>query len=409
MSPSFYIAQRYLFSKKSVGIIALISGISVCGVALATLAMVCTLSVFNGFTDLVASFFTTFDPQLKITAVSGKSFDGADPRLAAVRERGDVAVYSETLEEQAMVQYHDRQAMVTLKGVTDNFQQLTEIDSILVGMGQFKLADDLVDYGVMGINLVGILGTGIAPQEPLQVFVPTREGSINMANPPSSFTQDYLYSPGVVFRVNQQEYDAHYILTPLPYLRRLLQYETEVSAVELKLCEGCSVRKAKREIREMLGGDFAVEDRYEQQADVFRIMEIEKLVSYGFLTFILAIACFNIIGSLSMLMIDKKRDVETLRTMGANDRLIIRIFLMEGRLIALLGAGIGIVGGVALCLAQQHFGLLSLGAAGDNFVVEAYPVRVQWGDILLVLLTVTVTSWVAVWFPVRTMARRIVA
>lgn len=407
MNFPFYIAKRYLFSKKSHNAINIISGISVCGVALATLSLVCTLSVFNGFQDIVASYFTAFDPQIKITAASGKIFDGQDKRLDFLRSMPETAVLTETLEDNAMVQYKDRQTMAVIKGVQDNFEQLTEIDSILYGKGEFILHDSIVDYGVMGIELVSTLGTGVQFVDPLQIYAPKRNEKVNMANPAASFTQDYLFSPGVVFAVNQEKYDGAYILTSLDFARRLFDYQTEVSAIELKLKPDANANSIKKAIQSKLGSDFIVQDRYEQQADVFRIMEIEKLISYIFLTFILLIACFNVIGSLSMLIIDKKENVQTLRNLGADDKLISRIFLFEGRMISLMGAVIGIILGVALCFAQQKFGFISLGGTAGTFVVDAYPVRVHFWDVALIFATVIIVGFLSVWYPVRYLSKRL--
>lgn len=407
MNLPFYIAKRYLFSKKSHNAINIISGISVCGVALATLALVCTLSVFNGFQELVAAFFTAFDPELKITVAEGKVFDAHDERIARVRALPGIEVFTEALEENAMLQYKDKQAMVVIKGVEDNFEDLTAIDSILYGRGEFKLHDEVVDYGVMGMQLVSILGSGIAFVDPVEVYAPKRGEKVNMANPSGSFTKDYLFSPGVVFAVNQQKYDASYVITSLDFARRLFGYETEVSSIELKLKPGQDVENVKNEIKQIVGDGFIVLDRYEQQADVFRIMEIEKFISYFFLTFILVIACFNVIGSLSMLIIDKKQDVQTLRNLGASDRLIVRIFLFEGRLISLLGAMIGIVLGLLLCFIQQKFGIISLGSVADSFIVNAYPVSVHWQDVLLIFVTVLLVGFLAVWYPVRYLSRQL--
>ncbi len=407
MNLPFYIARRYLFSKKKHNAINIISGVSVCGVALATLALVCTLSVFNGFQEMVAGFFTAFDPELKITVREGKVFDGQDERILSVRNLSEVAVCTETLEEQAMVQYKDRQAMAILKGVEDNFEQLTAIDSILYGTGDFILHDSVVDYGVMGIELVSTLGTGIQFVDPLQVYVPKRNARVNMANPSASFNREYLFSPGVVFVVSQQKYDSRYILTSLSFIRNLLEYTTEVSAIELKLKDGSDVAAVQKKIAQLLGADFQVLNRYEQQADVFRIMEIEKLISYLFLTFILMIACFNVIGSLSMLILDKKDDVLTLRNLGADDKLISRIFLFEGRLISLFGALAGIVLGLILCFIQQEFGVISLGGGGGDFVVDAYPVSVHFWDVALVFVTVLGVGFLSVWYPVRYLSKRI--
>lgn len=407
MNLPFYIARRYLFSKKKHNAINIISGISVCGVALATLALVCTLSVFNGFQDMVAGFFTAFDPELKITIREGKVFEPQGAAFQEVRSLPEIGVWTETLEENAMVQYKDRQAMAIIKGVEDNFEELTSIDSLLYGAGEFILHDSIVDYGVLGVELISELGTGLQFVDPLQVYAPKRNVRVNMANPSASFNRDYLFSPGVVFVVNQQKYDARYILTSLSFARNLFNYDTEVSAVELKLKPGADVTAVQRKIARILGDEFVVLDRYEQQADVFRIMEIEKFISYLFLTFIFAIACFNVIGSLSMLILDKREDVETLRNLGADDRLIARIFLFEGRLISLFGALSGIVLGLLLCYIQQRFGIISLGGGNGSFIVDAYPVSVHVTDVVLIFITVITVGFLSVWYPVHYLTRRL--
>lgn len=406
MNLALYIARRYFASKKSHHAINIISGISVCGVALATLALVCTLSVFNGFQDLVAGLFTAFDPQLKITATHGKTFDSSDSLIAQVRQLPQVEVSTLCLEENAMAQYKGRQAVATIKGVEKNFEQLTAIDSILYGNGGFILEDEVVDYGIFGIQLITALGSGIQPIDPIEIFAPKRGTRINVANPMGSFQREYLFSPGVVFAVNQEPYDGSYVLTSLNFARRLFNYDTEVTSLELKLKPEADTDDTQELIQRMLGPDFDVQNRYEQQADVFRIMEIEKLISYLFLTFILLVACFNIIGSLSMLIIEKKEDVRTLRHLGADNRLITRIFFTEGCLIALTGAMAGIFLGVGLCFLQQHFGLIALGQQG-GFLVDAYPVKVQASDVLLIFITVLVTGCLAVWYPVRHLSQRL--
>ena len=409
MNLPFYIARRYLFSKKKHNAINIISAVSVCGVALATLALVCTLSVFNGFQDMVAGFFTAFDPELKITVREGKVFDPHESRVAQIHAMPEIEVWTETLEENAMVQYKDRQTMAVIKGVEDNFEQLTAIDSLLYGTGKFVLNDSVVDYGILGVELMSELGTGIQFVDPLQVYAPKRNVRVNMANPAASFNSDYLFSPGAVFIVNQQKYDARYILTSLGFARRLFDYDTEVSAIEIKLKPGSNIDAVEKKMEEILGERFVVQNRYEQQADVFRIMEIEKFISYLFLTFILAIACFNVIGSLSMLILDKRDDVETLRNLGAGDQLITRIFLFEGRMISVFGASIGIVLGLLLCFLQQKFGLISLGGGNGSFVVDAYPVSVHLTDVLLVFITVIAVGFLSVWYPVKYLSRRLLS
>lgn len=406
MNFPFYIARRYLFSKKSHNAINVISAISVCGVALATLALVCTLSVFNGFQDLVTTFFTAFDPQLKITTVRGKVFDGQDKRVLQLKKMPDVEVYSESLEDNVMVQYQGRQAMAVVKGVEDNFDQLTPIDSILFGRGDLLLHDEVVDYAIPGIQLLSTLGSGIRFLDPLEIYAPRRGAKVNMANPSTAFVTGNLFSSGLVFAVNQEKYDASYILTSIDFARRLFQYTTEVSAINLKLKAGADTDAVKKHIQDLLGDDFLVQDRYEQQADTYRIMEIEKLISYLFLTFILMIACFNVIGSLSMLIIDKRDDVVTLRNLGASDRQIVRIFLFEGRMISFFGAFAGVVLGLLLCWLQQEYGLIALGSSG-SFVVDAYPVSVHASDVLLIFITVLLIGFLSVWYPVRFLSKRL--
>ena len=380
-----------------------------CGVALATLALLCTLSVFNGFQDLVTTMFTAFDPEIKITAANGKVFDAQDERIQLLKELPEIEVFSESLEDNAMVQYKGRQTMVVIKGIEDNFNQLTAIDSILYGRGDWILHDEVVDYAIPGIELVSILGTGIRFLDPLEVYAPKRGVKINVANPSTSFESSYLHSSGLVFAVNQQKYDASYILTSLSFARELFQYETEVSSIELRLVADADLKKVKNEIKRILGNDFLIQDRYEQQADTYRIMEVEKLISYVFLSFILLIACFNVIGSLSMLIIDKRNDVVTLRNLGADDQLISRVFLFEGYMITFFGALIGVGLGLLLCFIQQEFGLISLGSGSSAgaFVVDAYPVSVYATDVILVLITVLVTGFLSVFFPVRYLTRRL--
>lgn len=406
MNFPFYIAKRYLFSKKSHNAINVISGISVCGVALATLAMVCTLSVFNGFQDMVATFFTAFDPQVKITSVKGKVFDGSMPVLSQIKNMPEVAVYSESVEDNAMVQYKGRQVMAVIKGVEDNFDKLTPIDSILFGRGELILHDEVADYAIPGLQLLSTLGTGIRFLDPLEVYAPKRGAKINMANPMSSFVSDDLFSSGLTFTVNQEKYDGSYILTSIDFARNLFQYDKEVSAVNLRLHPTANEKDVISKIKRILGEDFYVQDRYEQQADTFRIMEIEKLISYIFLTFILMIACFNVIGSLSMLIIDKKSDAQTLRNLGASDNQIVRIFLFEGRMISFIGAVAGVILGLILCLVQQEYGIISLGNSG-SFVVDSYPVSVHAWDVVLIFITVLVIGFISVWYPVRYLSKRL--
>ena len=409
MNFPFFIARRYLFSKKSTHAINVISAISVVGVAVATMALVVTLSVFNGFHDMVASFFTAFDPQLKVTPVMGKTAPADDPILTQIKQLPQIDVATESVEDQALVIYHGRQAMVTVKGVEDNFDQLTHIKEILVGDGEFELHAADMFYGIPGIRLAETLGTGYTYQEPIKVYAPRREGQLNMANPMDGLVEDELYSPGVLFEVLQGKYDKNYMLTSIDFTRRIFEQQGMVSALELRLKPGSNFESVKKDIKKIAGDKYYVKDRFEQQDDTFKIMKIEKLMAYIFLTFILMIACFNIIGSLSMLIIDKKDDVVTLRNLGASDKQIVHIFLFEGRLISAIGAVLGIVLGLLLCWAQQTYGLVKLGSSSASFVVNAYPVSVHPEDVILIFITVLVVGFLSVWYPVRYFAKRLLA
>ena len=407
MNFPFYIARRYLFSKKSTHAINVISGIAVVGVAVATMALVVTLSVFNGFHDLVASFFTQMDPQLKVIPVKGKSAPADDPILVKIRQLPEVEVATECLEDQALAVYSDRQMMVKIKGVEDNFDQLTHIREILEGDGIFELHAADMNYGIPGLGIAYQLGLGYTYQQPLKIYAPRREGQLNMADPTDGFVEDELYSPGVVFCMKQGKYDKNYILTSLAFARNLFQQDGNLSSLELRLKPGSNFDQVKNEMQKIAGGKYQALDRYEQQDDTFRIMKVEKLIAYIFLTFILMIACFNIVGSLSMLIIDKRNDVLTLRNLGANDNQISRIFLFEGRMISVIGAVIGILTGLLLCWLQQQFGFVRLGSSEGNFVVDAYPVSVHPWDIVLIFITVITVGFLSVWYPVRYFARRL--
>ena len=403
MNLPFYIAKRYLFSKKSHNAINVISAVSVCGVALATLALVCTLSVFNGFHDLISSFFTHFDPDLKIEVIKGKVFTPSPTTIEDIKATKGVEVVSLTLEDNAMAKYKENQTMVTIKGVDDEFQALTHIDEILRGNPEFKLYDQIADYGIMGQSLMYILGTGIQPFDPIEIYAPRKGGKVNLSNPMANFHRAPLYSPGTVFDVNDSRYATSYIIASIDYARKLFGYTTEVTAIEVRLSDDADVSRVKQTLQTIMGDDFTVKDHYEQQEATFKVVEIEKFVTYLFLCFILMVACFNIISSVSMLILDKRDNAATLHSLGATDSMVSRIFIYEGNLIALLGALVGLVLGIILCLLQQQFGFIGLG--DGQFVVSAYPVRVQFTDIILVLASVLLVSAISVWLPIRLLNR----
>lgn len=405
---SFYVARRYMFSKKSVGAINVISFISVAGVAVGTMALVIVLSVFNGFHDLVASLFTNFDPQIEVVPVKGKTINADAPELDRIRHLDFVDVATDVVEDQAIAVYGDRQRMVTVMGVDENFDQLTNISDMLYGDGDFTLRVANLYFGVPGIRLAQDLGLGARWADYLKIYAPVRRGQLtDLDTPTDGFVVDSLLSPGVVYAVNQNKYDRDRIITSIYFARQLFDQDGMLSSLQLRLKPGTDLSTAKREIKAAAGEKFRVLDRFEQQADTFRIMQIEKILAYVFLTFILIVACFNIISSLSMLIIDKKNDINTLHNLGANDRQIQSIFLYEGRIISAVGALIGIGLGLALCGLQQAFGFVKMGESSGTFIVNAYPVSVHYWDVLVVFITVILIGWAASWIPARRLRKQI--
>lgn len=407
MNFPFFIARRYLFSKKSTHAINVISVISMIGVAVATMALVIVLSVFNGFHDLVASFFTNFDPQIEIVPANGKTAPSDDPILTKVQKLPEIGVATECLEDMALAIYGDNQQMVKIKGVDDNFAELTHIEDILVGDGQFSLHAGNLEYGTPGIRLAQDMGLGARWNNYMHIYAPRREGQLDLSDPSDGFVVDSLLASGVVFCVKQAKYDKNYILTSITFARNLFGQQGMLSSLELRLKDGSNFDAVKKEIADICGSKYVVRDRFEQQEDTFRIMQIEKVIAYIFLTFILVVACFNIIGSLSMLIIDKKDDVVTLRNLGASDKQVVSIFLFEGRMISAIGAIVGIVFGLLLCWLQQEYGLVRMGGSDGSFVVNAYPVSVHYMDVAIIFITVLAVGWLAVWYPVRALSRRL--
>lgn len=401
MKYELFIARRYLFSKKSTNVINVISGISVVGVIVATMALVVVLSVFNGFHDMVETFFTQFDPHLQVVPTMGKTAASDDPVLAEIRKMPEVEVASETVEDQALAIYRDRQSMVMIKGVEDNFTELTHVTDILYGDGIYDLHAADLQYGIPGIRLAQNLGLGARWDGYMQIYAPRREGQLDLSNPMEALVVDSLLSPGVVFCVQQSKYDGNYILTSIAFARLLFGCQGELTSLGIRLKPGSDLQAVKQRMQAVAGDKFRVMDRYEQQQDTFSIMQIEKFMAYIFLTFILVVACFNIISSLSMLIIDKQKDADTLRCLGATDKQIRRIFLLEGRIINIIGATLGTGLGLLLCWLQQEFGIVKLGQSSGSFIVDAYPVSVHYDDVLIVFLTVIVVGWIAAWVPTR--------
>lgn len=394
MNFSFYIAKRYLFSRKKQNVINLVSFVSVCGVAVGTMALVCVLSVFNGFQGVIEGLFSNFDPPYKLSAAQGKSFEADSVR--SVLSHPYVDVFCEVIEDNALVQYGDKQLPVVIKGVDDNYQSLNRIDSILKD-GSFYLDDPNINTTIAGIGLVNSLGASVHFVEPIWVYVPKRHAKVNLLQPDKSFHREYLYLSGV-FMVQQERYDNNLMLVSLDFARNIFEYPTQVTSIEFAFKDDVDQDFAKKELQTLLGDDYVIKDRYEQQEEFYNMLQIEKWVTYLILSFIVLIAVFNIIGSLSMLIIDKKNDVIILQHLGATDIVIKRIFLFEGWLISIVGAIIGVGIGLLLCFLQQEFGLISLGG-GDGFVIQDYPVQVIAWDVLIIFITVVIMGLLAAIYP----------
>lgn len=407
MNLSFYIAKRYLFAKKTHKAVNIISLVSVCGIVVATMAIVCVLSIFNGFSDVAANTFNYFDPELQITTAQGKVFDSTDPKITKIKELQDIDFTSESLAENALLKFEDRQKPIILKGVSSDFQKLANIDKLIID-GKFHLRDGDVDNAVIGAELAMYMGVRANFISPLEIYVPNRTAkSVNALNPSSSFSRSFAYTSGV-FSLNppQPKYDGQMLIVSIDLVRELLKYETEISSLDIKVKSGVSIDKVQKEIKSILGDEYLVKNRFQQQEDIYRMVNVEKWVTFLILAIMLMIAVFNIVGSLSMLILEKTDDITILRNLGANNLFITRIFMIEGCLITFFGSIIGLLLGVGLCLLQQTFGFLKLGGGGV-YAIDAYPVSVQGLDILVIFFTVTLIGFLAVLYPVNNLRRRL--
>lgn len=399
MKTELKIAWRYLFAKKQFNAIHIITAISSAAVGVVTAAMICVLSVMNGFGVMVEQLFSQFDPDLRITAKAGKSFSISEEKKHALLELPCVDLLSESISETALVYFEDKQMPVQLMGVDTSFSALTGIENIITD-GHYEVYDGAFDRAVLGQGLAWKLGIGARFIHALQVYAPKREGKVNMLRPDANFNQERCFIAGT-FAVNQQKYDDNLMLVDIGLTRRLLDYDsTEVTALQVSVNEAYSIKQTKREIAAVLGDGYVLQDRFEQQEDFFRILRVEKLLTALLLIFILLIATFNGIGSLSMLIIDKQQDIRTLSHLGASDGMIRKVFVLEGWMVNTLGAIGGLIVGLGVCLLQEHFGLLKLGN-GSEYVLNAYPVAVQGWDIALVSAVVLVLGAVSSWIPAR--------
>lgn len=395
----FHIAWRYLFSKKGHNAINIVSGISAVAVGVVTAAMICVLSVMNGFGALVEHMFSEFDPALMIVPTTGQTLRTDTEPIASLYAREDIEAVSMQLEQTALIRYKDHQLPARVMGVDDLFTRTANIDSIITD-GFYSVWDGAFDRAVLGRGLAAQIGINAHFTGALHLYAPERTEKINMLRPDKSLRHEHAFIAGT-FAVNQVEYDDQLILVSLPLAQRLFDYdEHTATALRIHPKEGVKISNLKSQIAYLLGHEYRVLDRYEQQQDFFRILRIEKLLTILLLVFILIIASFNIIGSLSMLIIDKSEDIRILSHMGADESTIRRVFLLEGWFISSLGTICGLAAGVLLCLGQQHFGWLTLGN-GAEYIISAYPVQVLWWDVLLVAAIVLALGFAAAYYPSR--------
>ncbi|MDR1719659.1 MAG: FtsX-like permease family protein [Dysgonamonadaceae bacterium] len=404
MNSSFYIARRYLFSKKSHNSINLISIVAVCGICIVTAAMVCTVSVFGGFQDLVAKMCSSFDPELKITSVKGKTFDAQDEKILEIKSLPSVEQYVEAIEDNVLIRYKNRQVPAIIKGVSDNFGEMTDIEKVLID-GEFKLHTPVNSFCSLGVGLAMKLGMNAGFMYPLEICVPKRNEKVNLVNPAASLTSEYAYITGV-FAINQEMYDEHLLIAPLSLARLLFDYGDDVSAIELKLKAGESVAKLQSVIQQKLGDGYSVQNRYQQHESTFKMMTVEKWVTFLILSFICLIAVFNVVSSLSMLMVEKKQDIVILRDLGMTSKSVSRIFLFEGWMISAIGACSGTLLGLLLCFLQLRFGLLKLGDTNGAFIVSDYPVIISFRDTFIVWITVLILGFLAAIYPINYLSKK---
>lgn len=380
--------------------------ISVCGIVIATAALICVLSVFNGFTTLADKTFGAFDPELQITPTYGKVFSTDSIDLSGIKNIEGVDFISESLEENALIKYSDRQKPILFKGVSQQFVNLAAMPKLIID-GQFQLRSGDIDYGVLGATLAYELGVRPGFLSPLEIYVPKRNARINHLNSASSFNQSNVFLAGV-FSLNQAKYDEQMFIISIELAREILNYENEVTSLDLKLKDGASSASVQQELQKLLGDKYAVKNRLQQQEQMYKMVSMEKWMTFLIVIIISAIAIFNVVGSLSMLIIEKKEDVAILRSMGANSQVIERIFLYEGWLIVFIGSLIGIILGFVICFAQQEFGLLKLGGAPEMMLVNSYPVTMKLIDFIVTFSTVCLIGIIAVLYPVRTLRKNLI-
>jgi len=395
---AFYIARRYLISKKSVNVINIISGISVAGVTVGTFALVVILSVFNGLDTTIKSMFSSFDPDIKISASVGKSFEMKEGNFEAVRKIQGVESVTPVIEEDAMLGYGERQYFATIKGVPVDYMKTSRLDSSMITTGKFILESDNIPYAIVGQGVAYFLSVGLNFNNPIQIYT-LKKGMKGRPDINNAFIHSTIYASGIF--ANQQEIDSKYVLVPFEFAKGLFQMDQKVSAVEIGLKKGFSDTEVESEIAAILGNNFTIKTQFEQHELFYRVMQSEKWAIFLILGFVLIIASFNILGSLSMLIIDKKADIAILQSMGANQKLIRTIFLFEGWMISIIGAIFGVILGVFVCWIQIEYGILKVPGNDSAFIFSSYPVEIRLTDLFLIFLLVSGIGFLAAWYPIR--------
>lgn len=398
MNLSQLIARRYLFSRKNPNAINIISGISVLGFAVGAMSMVTVMSVFNGFESLVQSLYTAFDPDIKVESKYGKVFQLDSIPLEKIKQIEGVKQVAFALEENVVLRYDERQAIATMKGVSEEYHEVTRLDS-LVFEGELLLQSGDQNYAVCGLGVASRLGlSAFNVYTPLVIYMPKRGVSTQITNPEQALNQVML-KPSGVFSIDD-DINNKYVLVPLRLARSLMDYEQEVSALEIAANSEAQVEKVKKQIAELLGDGYTVKNRQEQEEALYKVFRYEKWATALILVFILVLLTFTVISSLSMLVMEKRKDIITLGSLGAQDGLIRSIFIREGLMIAMGGGIIGLALGFVICWVQQTYGIIGFGGMG-TFIVNAYPVEMKWGDFAFIFLFILVLGMVTSWFPAR--------
>jgi lipoprotein-releasing system permease protein len=399
-----FIAKRYLLAKKSHNLINIITMISVVGVGVGAFALIVVLSVFNGFEMVISKMVNQLAPDLVIEPVKGKTILLADFPEQQLRELPEVNQLIRVVQEDALFRFNDKQHVGVIKGVSEAYIEVSQIDS-LISRGEALLKFESQQFAIVGAGVAWYLG--LNPRNPaalMQVYLPSR-GNPSSFQFEQSFNQATIQVSGVF--TSQQELDASLVIVPYEWAAQLMEYEQEVTSVELFVLEEKQISALKKTLTVILGDSYTIKDKIEQQETIYRIMKSEKWAIFIILSFILVMATFNIIGSLSMLIVDKRKDIQVLKFLGADQRFLSRLFLTEGMLIAVSGGVIGLLAGVLLVFIQQEFGLLKLGGEAGAFVIDAYPVQLKIRDILLVFATVSVIGGSAAVFTVSKALKRI--